>query len=141
MSDAIGIVQKFFDALNARDVSRAEALLHPDFTNSGPDGLVAVRGPKEMSAFLGMYFAAFPDFHDEVLHFHAAGDNIVVAEVIVSGTHRGDLMGIPPTGRKVAQPVCNVWEVRDGKVFSEREYYDPAVMLEQLGVVPVPPAG
>jgi len=140
MSDATAIVQKFFEALNAHDLSRVEALLHPDFTNSGPDGLVAVRGPKEMSAFLAMYFAAFPDFHDEVLHLHAAGDNTVVTEVIVSGTHRGELMGIPPTGRNVVQPVCNVWEVRDGKVFSEREYYDPAVMLEQLGVLPAPPS-
>ena len=140
MSEATAIVRNFFDALNAHDLSRVEALLHPDFTNSGPDGLVAVNGPKDMAAFVGMYFAAFPDFHDEVLHLHAAGDSTVVAEVIVSGTHRGDLMGIPPTGRKVVQPVCNVWEVRDGKVFAEREYYDPAVMLAQLGVIPAPPA-
>lgn len=140
MSDATAIVRKFFDALNARDLSRVEALLHPDFTNSGPDGLVAVNGPKEMVAFVGMYFAAFPDFHDEVLHLHTTGESIVVAEVIVRGTHKGELMGIPPTGRKIGLPACNVWEVRDGKVFSEREYYDPGVMLTQLGVIPAPPA-
>ena len=44
------------------------------------------------------------------------------------------LMGLAPTGRKVAIPVCNVIEVRDGKVYAEREYFDSANLMAQLGV-------
>ena len=41
-------------------------------------------------------------------------------------------MGVAPTGRKVTVPICDVIDVRDGKVFAEREYFD----MQQLGVAP-----
>ena len=139
MSDAITLVRQVYEAINAHDSGRAEALLHPEFTHAGPGGEVDVRGPHGMAAFIEGYLTAFPDLNDGVRHLHVAGDNIVVTEVLVEGTHNGDLMGIAPTGRRIALPACNVWEVRDGKVFSEREYYDPSIMMQQLGVVPAPP--
>jgi predicted ester cyclase len=64
---------------------------------------------------------------------NVTGDT-VVTEFIARGTHRGELMGISPTNRKVAVPVCNITEFRDGKVYAEREYYDTIYMMQQLGV-------
>ena len=46
--------------------------------------------------------------------------------------------GIAPTGRQITIPVCNVMEVRDGKLYAEREYMDMLHMMQQLGVVPAP---
>ena len=45
---------------------------------------------------------------------------------------KNELMGFAPTGRKVTVPICDVIEVRDGKVYAEREYFD----MQQLGVAP-----
>ena len=53
-------------------------------------------------------------------------------------THQGELMGIAPTGRRVEVPVCNVIEVRDGKIYAEREYFDTAHLMQQLGVAAGP---
>ena len=54
------------------------------------------------------------------------------------GTHTGPLatpMGvIPPTGRRVDFPLCDVWEVRDGKVVSTHNYFDVMSLLGQLGI-------
>ena len=59
-------------------------------------------------------------------------------EFIGKGTHNGDLMGVAPTGRHVSLPVCNVIEIRDGKILAEREYMDVMTMMAQLGQVPSP---
>jgi predicted ester cyclase len=59
-------------------------------------------------------------------------------EFIGRGTHRGDLMGIAPTGRPIHIPVCEVLELRDGKIYREREYIDMAYLLTQLGVTRIP---
>jgi predicted ester cyclase len=60
----------------------------------------------------------------------------VITEFIGSGTHDGALMDIPATGKKVSMPVCNIIEVRQGKVYAEREYTDMAHLLRQIGVLP-----
>ncbi len=84
-----------------------------------------------------MYAAAFPDGHIEVRATYVQGDT-AVSEFRATGTHRGELMGIPPTGKRVSLVICNVMEVRDGKVYREREYFDGSSMLAQLGVLTSP---
>ena len=61
-----------------------------------------------------------------------------IVEFIGRGTHRGELAGIAPTGRKVELPVITVLEIKDGKVHIEREYMDSGYLMQQLGVVPAP---
>jgi len=71
----------------------------------------------------------------DVQHVHSAGDTAIV-EFIGKGTHRGDLAGIAPTGRRMELPVVTVLEIRDGKIHTEREYFDSGYMMQQLGVTP-----
>jgi predicted ester cyclase len=49
-------------------------------------------------------------------------------------------MELAPTGKTMALPVCNVIEVRDGKIYREREYMDMMTMMTQLGAIPAPVA-
>ena len=76
-----------------------------------------------------MMTTALPVIMLEIKQTHVAGD-VVIAEFIVSGTHQGELMGIAPTGRKVTMPVCLVLEIRDGKIYAEREYMDMEHMMQ-----------
>jgi predicted ester cyclase len=73
-----------------------------------------------------------------------AGENGGVAEFIGRGTHTGPLTGpagtIPPTGRRIEFPLCDVWKVRDGRFAGNRCYYDLLGLLGQLGVIPAPAA-
>ena len=76
--------------------------------------------------------AAFPDFHIEpgpMLH----GDNHIFVEVRVTGTHRGEFAGIPPSGRSIDLPrVANLFEFADDELVCERVYIDLAEMMRQL---------
>jgi steroid delta-isomerase-like uncharacterized protein len=129
------IAREYTGAWNSRNFDRMRDLMHPDYTYTGGDGQEQ-RGPEAGLAVVRMFATAFPDGRIDITNIREAGDTIVV-EFIGRGTHRGDLMGIAPTGKSITIPVCNVLEMRDGKIYREREYMDMATMLTQLGVMPV----
>jgi ketosteroid isomerase-like protein len=85
-----------------------------------------------------IYAAAFPDMHRELGSFYFQ-DNAVIVELSLNGTHKGDLVlpvgTIPPTGRKIHAPCCDVFQLKDGKVTSFDCYLIASVLLEQLGVL------
>jgi len=130
---------EIFEAWNKRDFGKMRSLLHPEYTYTGGDGKV-LRGPDAGIALAQMYAAAFPDGRLELERLHVAGDT-AIAEMVARGTHGGDLMGIAATGKKVELRICNVMELKDGKVYREREYMDLATLLAQIGATALPAAG
>lgn len=81
------------------------------------------------------FYAAFPDLHFEVEQELASGDQAAVCWR-VTGTHRGDFAGIPPTGRRVDYHACGIFQIRQGKIARVRTYLDTGTILRQLGVLP-----
>ena len=76
---------------------------------------------------------AFPDLRVEIEDVLASGDN-VVARWVVSGTHTGEGLGFPPTGR-TARVVGMTWvRFLDGKMIEGWDYWDRAQLYEALGV-------
>jgi len=137
MGNAESVVREMIDAINRDDMTRYRELLHPEYSYRGGDGQTQ-RGPDAGVAITQMYRTAFPDDMElDVQKIHAAGDTVIV-EFTGRGTHRGELAGIAPTGRKVALPVVTILEIKDGKVHTEREYMDSGYLMQQLGVVPAP---
>ena len=136
MSDAASIAREYNDTWNRRDWARWRELVHPEYTYTGGDGQVR-KGPEAGLAISQMFANAFPDGKIDIQKITATGDTAIV-EFVGRGTHTGDLMGIAPTGRQVSIPVCEVYELRDGKIIAERQYMDMLVMMQQLGVAPVP---
>ena len=128
------IAREYTGAFNDRNFDRARDLMHSDYTYTGPDGQEQ-RGPDAGVAVLKMWANGFPDGRIDIQNIKESGDTVVV-EFTGRGTHRGDLMGMAPTGKQVNIPVCNVMELRDGKVYREREYMDMATVMAQLGVMP-----
>lgn len=96
------------------------------------------RGDQEFIQFMKGFKTAFPDLTLEVTN-QAATDDQVVSEFVAKGNHTGPLMSpageIPPTGRYAEWPVCEVWQVRDGKLAKITNYQDSATMLRQLGLI------
>jgi steroid delta-isomerase-like uncharacterized protein len=137
MSDPSAIAREYFDAWNRRDWDKFRSLMHADYSYMGGDGQEQ-KGQEAGLAIAQMFASGFPDGKIDVQRVHAAGENVAVVEFIGRGTHKGDLMGIAPTGRQVSIPVCNVLEMRDGKIYAEREYMDMMHTMQQLGVAPVP---
>jgi steroid delta-isomerase-like uncharacterized protein len=132
MSDPTVPVREYIDAVTTKNMNRIRELLHPEYSFTGGDGQ-RLEGPEAGVEVTQAFISAFPDERLEVQRMHVA-DKVVVAELTVSGTHRGELMGLAATGRRMELPVCNVMEVRDGKIYAERAYMDMAHLMKQLGV-------
>jgi predicted ester cyclase len=84
-----------------------------------------------------VYATAFPDMHRELYQVYQK-DDLVVVELSLNGTHKGDLVlppgTIPPTGKEIHAPCCDVFHLKDGKVVSFHCYVAVPILLEQLGV-------
>ena len=132
MQDLKNMVEQYMDAIPRRDFGMIRQMLHPQYSYTGSDGKRQT-GPDAGIAVLEMYINAFPDMKIDIQYMTVAS-NTVLTEFIARGTHRGELIGIAPTNRQVALPICNIIEVRDGKIFAEREYFDTLFMMQQLGV-------
>jgi steroid delta-isomerase-like uncharacterized protein len=130
------IVREWTECWNRRDWERYRSLLHPQYSYTGGDGQEQ-RGPEAGVAVGQMFASAFPDGRIDIKTLRNDGD-FVTAEFTGSGTHKGELMGIAPTNKKVSIPVCDIFELRDGKIYREREYFDMMHMMTQLGVAKMP---
>jgi len=135
MADPTAIARDYFEAWNRRDWSHYRNLMHRDYSYTGADGQ-AQPGIEAGLSVAQMFASVFPDGRIEPNRIYACGDSVVIAEFVGRGTHKGDLMGIAPTGRQVAINVCNVLEFRDGKIVAEREYMDMMTVLQQIGLAP-----
>jgi steroid delta-isomerase-like uncharacterized protein len=137
MSKATEVMRQYLDAFSRQDLDGIRRLFHPKYSYTGGDGR-RLEGPEAGVAVNQTYFAAFPDLTLEVQRMHAAGEDTAVTELVARGTHRGEFLGIAPTGRRLEIPVCNVVEVQGGKLLAERDYFDTGLVLQQLGVAAGP---
>ena len=90
-------------------------------------------GPEEVADYYRTSREAFPDQRNENTTLHAA-DDAVIAEFDLLGTHRGELRGIPPTGRTFRCRMCAIFEFPEGsdRIVCERVYFDQATLARQL---------
>ena len=79
--------------------------------------------------------AAFPDARGQLVNRLISGSQ-AAGEIVWQGTHRGELNGMPPTGRAVRVQAAVFLEERGGKIARARHYIDVAGMMAQLGVAP-----
>jgi steroid delta-isomerase-like uncharacterized protein len=126
------IVCQHAEAENRHDVEAAIATFrHPRYESNGDlsDGEEAVRD------LLQGVMDGLPDFHADVLKIRHA-DDAVVGETIITGTHDGEWMGIPPTGRRIEVPAAAIFEFDEDRLLCEKVYMDFAAVLTQIGVLP-----
>lgn len=95
-------------------------------------------GKEEMRAYIKESYTGFPDFRIELKSFFASGNHACI-EWITRGTHKGDLPGIPATGKSFSFPAVAVIELKEGKAKRETDYYDGASLMRQLGLLPATP--
>jgi len=110
-----------------------------------PDGIFRNKGTgqefrgRDVAIPLKVFATAFPDMHRE-LHRVYTTENLVIVQLSLQGTHDGPLdmgMGIlPPTGKRMDAPCCDVFTVKDGKIQVFDCYPSVFVMLWQLGALP-----
>ena len=140
--DNASIVRATIEAFNDRDLERGAALIAPDaeFVDV-PSGRIS-RGPDGYKQDMQGWLTAFPDGRIEITNLVSAGDTVVV-EYVGRGTNTGPLMTpageIPPTGKAGQMALCDISQLKDGKIVAGRSYYDLATLLGQLGLMPEVP--
>jgi steroid delta-isomerase-like uncharacterized protein len=129
------VVTDFIDGLFTKgDLGAVDTYLAEDFINNDPPfGVTTDR--EGMRAAAAMMRAAFPDWHSDQHALIAEGD-LVVERFTASGTHRGEVLGVPPSGNTVSLPGINIFRVRDGLIVERWGRLDELGLLRQLGVVP-----
>ena len=131
------LVRRFVEEVQSQgNVEAIEEFCSPEFVNhSAPPGLPADReGIKIVTA---MFREAFPDSCFTVEDMMAEGDKVATRKTF-HGTHRGEFMGIPPTGRQVSIGLIDIVRIAGGRVVEHWSMGDNLGMMQQLGVVPQP---
>lgn len=127
------VVRDFIDGLFTKgDPSAVDTYLAEDFINHDPPFGVTPDA-EGMRVAGAMMRAAFPDWHSE-LHALVAEGDIVVERFTASGTHQGDVMGVPPSGNTVSLPGINIFRLRDGRIIERWGRLDDLAFLKQLGL-------
>ena len=136
--DNKGLVRRFVEEAQTRgNLAAIDEYLAPDFVDhSAPPGLPSDREGVRM--LFGALRAAFPDLRAEI-HDQVAEDDRVVTRKTLRDTHRGDFLGITPTGRPAALAVIDILRVRDGRITEHWNVVDLAGLFAQLGAAPALP--
>jgi steroid delta-isomerase-like uncharacterized protein len=129
------LVRRIFDeVINQGDMAALDEIFGPDYVDhAAPPGLPPGRDGLKVN--VGMFRTAFPDLHFTVEEMIAEGE-LVVTRRALTGTHRDELFGIPPTGKQVRISGIDISRVVDGRVVEHWGNEDDLGMLQQLGVIP-----
>jgi len=133
MSDANkALIRRALETMNEHDAS-AFFELCPDCTyHSSATG--ELKG-EPFRKFFTTAMAAFPDFRVTVQDQISERDK-VVTRYVMSGTHRGEFMGIAPTGKQITLSGLCLDRIVKGKIVEEWDEWDCLSMMRQLGMAP-----
>lgn len=127
------IVRRYQEIYNSNDLDRltevvSEDLLTPNIMPGIPDGLEGAKAAHRIM------LAGFPDYQTIIEDLIAEGDK-VVARIKMTGTHTGDFMGIPATGRQISFTGIYIARIANGKIVEHWGEEDSVSLLQQLGVL------
>ncbi len=92
-----------------------------------------MNGIEEYKHVYNSYLAAFHDSHIEIIRL-IAEDDLVMSSVKITAINKGELEGLPPSGKKITISVFTVFRIEDGKIAEEWEVIDELGMMTQLGM-------
>jgi steroid delta-isomerase-like uncharacterized protein len=96
-----------------------------------------IHGIKDYKQFMSEFYNAFPDNHMTIDDMVAEGDKVVMRYTL-TGTHKGEYMGIPPTNKKATGWMIEIDRYAGGKFVEAWERFDTLGFMQQLGLIPTP---
>jgi predicted ester cyclase len=129
------LVRRFFEEVwNGRNLAAIDGIFEPNYVAHGrPPSLPP--GPEGLKRRIAMTHAAFPDGRMTVEDQIAEGD-IVVTRWTARGSHQGEYLGAPPTGRQVTIHGVDIDRIAGGRIVESWDLFDQWGLMGQLGVVP-----
>ena len=142
MADDISEIAKAVIRRNTQEVQGGGdwALFDQLFADDFIDHTPQPGGKPDKAGVLELYRRlrqAFPDFTPEI-HWQRADGDVVTTYKTYHGTHRGDFLGVPGTGRRVSFETVDAMRVRDGKIVEHWGVANLYSVMQQLGVIALP---
>ncbi len=128
------------EVANQGNIDAVDELVAPDAVEHEELPPGTPPGREGVKHFFALLRNAFPDLRVTIDDQIAEGDK-VVSRVTLSGTHKGEFVGIPPTGKTVTFGAIDIIRVAGGKLVEHWGVTDNLGLLQQLGVVPPPGQG
>ena len=119
------LVRRMVEGINAGDIEGTV------------DELFAPRAARRVKRLFTEFYTAFPDWHEEIVELVAEG-NTVAGRFRCSGTHRGEFLGEPPTGKRMEVDEVFFLQVEDGEFVDFWGLEDSLNRMRQLGLLPSP---
>jgi steroid delta-isomerase-like uncharacterized protein len=135
------LIGRFVEEIfNRGNLSMVDEVFASDFVDHEqlPPGIPNNR--EGVYVLTGMLRSAFPDFKATIDDIVAESDKVVI-RMTWSGTHKGEFMGIPATGKRVSFGVIDIMRIAGGKLVEHWGQTDTMGMMQQLGAIPAPVEG
>jgi steroid delta-isomerase-like uncharacterized protein len=129
------LIQHYFDRLfNEGRVELVNELLHPEYVNHSPGWPELPRGREGVAIVVQAMRRAFPDLHYTIEDL-IEQDGAVAVRARARGTHRGEFLGKPGTGRTFDVSQITIERFRDGKIVGHHRVTDELALQRQIGIV------
>ena len=135
VTDNKALIRRIFEEIiNQKRVDVIDELFDENFVDHGPGGQ-DLHGREEFRSVIRMWLASVPDVRCEVSHVIEEDDTLGWV-VRTTGTHTGDALGFPATGKQIDTLSANIGVVRNGRAVEHWSEQGMLAMLQQVGVVP-----
>jgi len=123
------IVRRFIEAYNKRNLDLIDDLVAPDYVDH--TNKVGREGLKQL---FNMGLKGFPDWHEIIEDIIAEGDKVWV-RLAYTGTHKGEFLGLAPTGKKITSKAVDIYRIVNGKLAEYWNVTDNVDILKQIGAI------
>jgi steroid delta-isomerase-like uncharacterized protein len=137
MAEGTGLIRRFWeDVIGKGELGLIDELTTEDIVDH-EEGLPGQPSGREgVRFFVNAMREAFPDINATTVEPTMADGNLEAARAVITGTHKGELMGVAPTDRTVEFESVDIIRVEDGKVAEHWGVTDVMSLMQQLGAVP-----
>jgi steroid delta-isomerase-like uncharacterized protein len=126
------LAEAYLKMLNERDPELVDTFVARDYRNHN---VFVADGREANRQFWTGFFAALPDLTATMEDLVVSGDR-VVGRFVYRGTHSGEFMGIPATGRSVEMRSIDIWRVADGMFVEHWDELNTLQVFQQIGALP-----
>jgi steroid delta-isomerase-like uncharacterized protein len=133
------LVRRLYEQVwNERKLELVDELLSKSHALHDPIATGSQVGPKLYKQRVAELTKAFPDLCFTIEDTIVEGEKVVACWTI-SGTHRGEYVGVPPTGREISLEGITIHHIKNGKILDSYARWDVLGLMRQLGAFPSQP--
>lgn len=138
MADGTGLIERFYkEVLEGGNLTLIDELTADGYLDHEEALPGQPPGKEGVQYFVKAIRAAFPDIHVKEIDPAVSAENMEACHVVLTGTHRGEMAGIAPTGKRVEFDTTDIIRVENGKIAEHWGTTDNLHLMQQIGAVSV----